>query len=70
MLRQSIDNYILGDMLLDGDFRDAVIDAMAEWIKVHRKHLRAELYYIYENTKENDPLRSLAIDTLVFNNGP
>lgn len=62
-LCQFLDSYILGDMLLDGDFRDAVLDALAQW-KLALS--RSWLSYIYENTKEKDPLRLFSIDTLVY----
>lgn len=66
-LGKFLGSYVLGDMLFDGDFRDALLDALAEWIKSHRYYLRACLSYIYENTQEKDLLRVLAIDTLVYN---
>jgi hypothetical protein len=61
-----ISAYILGDVLQHGDFRDVVIDIIIWRLLSFNKHLRAQLTRIYENTKEKDPLRLLAVDSLVY----
>lgn len=59
--------YVLGDILQDGDFRDAMIDSIKSQADAKGIHLRTYMKEIYNNTKEDDPLRALAVDILVFN---
>ncbi|TLD27970.1 hypothetical protein E2P81_ATG06316 [Venturia nashicola] len=61
-----IDAYILGDVLLDGDFRDRVIDDIVKRGVEKTVLLRKLIGKIYENTKEKDRLRTLAIDSVVY----
>lgn len=59
--------YVLGQYLLDGDFRDAVIGDMIKRIRIarhSRPNLGKHLAWIYAQTEDNDPLRRLAVDTL------
>lgn len=57
---------VLGDVLQDGHFRDAIIDQLAAYNLEKKQYLRRHLAFIYDNTKQDDKLRSLAIDTVVY----
>ncbi|TID18390.1 hypothetical protein E6O75_ATG06466 [Venturia nashicola] len=65
-IQDLIDAYILGDVLLDGDFRDRVIDDIVKPGAEKTVLLRKLIGKIYENTKEKDRLRTLAIDSVVY----
>jgi hypothetical protein len=64
-----IDAYILGDVLQDGDFRDAILDAISDIATTKRVHMRNSLTRIYKHTVDKDPLRRLAIDSCAFSGG-
>lgn len=57
---------ILGDQLQDGHFRDAITDKLARYSLERNRHFRTSLTLIYTNTKEDDKLRRLAIDSVVY----
>lgn len=61
-----IDAYVLGDVLQDGDFRDRVIDGIMTRQRGKVDDIRAWVKHVYENTKEKDPLRTFAIDSVVY----
>lgn len=61
--------YALGQYILDGDFRDAVIDAIVKQmlaVNPYRPNLCEYVTLIYAQTGNNDALRRLAINTLAF----
>lgn len=58
--------YILGDFLLDLDFKDAIIDAVNEVQEEADGYLRACLPLAYAHTAEKSPLRRIIIDRMVY----
>lgn len=51
--------YILGDILLDSDFKDAVLDALATYCDGPASWMpHNEARYVFGNTKEGAPLRT------------
>lgn len=59
-----IDGYILGDYLEDGDFRDAMTDAILEMVVDEGLPL-SSIPRVYDNTSEKALLRCALIDLLV-----
>lgn len=60
---------ILGDPLQDNDFRDAIADAIIEFLLMQKVHMFKYLRHIYENTIKDDPLREIALDSCVYEAG-
>lgn len=64
--------YVLGDMLLDGSFQDAALDAILE--KTHSKANDGRRWYpvgpvievIYDNTVESSKARALLVDLYTY----
>ncbi|KAE9962797.1 hypothetical protein BLS_010010 [Venturia inaequalis] len=59
---------ILGDVLQDGHFQDKINNELARYILQNNIYLRKWFTFNYANTKEDDKLRRLAIDSVVYTN--
>jgi hypothetical protein len=58
--------YVLGDILLDHDFRDAIVDAIIHHA-THKNQHPFELHqYVFENTPSDWPLQKLLTDLLAL----
>ncbi|QDS75898.1 hypothetical protein FKW77_002513 [Venturia effusa] len=49
--------YVLGDVLQDSDFKDALIDAFIEEVALREGWPTKEARYVYENTMRDAPMR-------------
>ncbi|QDS76044.1 hypothetical protein FKW77_005371 [Venturia effusa] len=58
--------YVLGDFLLDGDFKDAIVDAISDIQAKSCGYLRACLPLAYANTAEKSPIRRIIIDRMAY----
>lgn len=58
---------ILGEPLLDKEFRDVMSDAIINFLLLQDNFaMVGYLQYIYENTNEDDPLREIGVDSCVY----
>lgn len=61
---------IVGDEFQDIDFRDAISDAIINWLLMHENFdMFKYIQHVYKNTIEYDPLREIALDSCVYQNG-
>lgn len=64
--RTLVDAYILGDVLQDADFRDAIIDVLADTF-VRKSVFTTKMFeYVYDNTPDGSPIRRFFVDTLTY----
>ena len=57
--------YALADFIQDTGFKDALIDALIDWMTTWKKWPLKVATYIYPYSKQNSPHRQLAVDLFV-----
>ncbi|KAF2094510.1 hypothetical protein NA57DRAFT_80314 [Rhizodiscina lignyota] len=61
-----IELYLLGSYLQDEAFRNAVMDALVDWIETKDRFPIREVGMVFEHTSKSSPLRQLFIDLHVL----
>lgn len=58
--------YILGEMLQDVDFKEAVIDGLFETIEPTERVPARQAKFLFDNTPKNAPIRRMLVDWVVM----